>query len=278
MKSLFCGFKGTSLTILLLLVLVFSSCKSSEKLIGKEEKKPILTEPKVEVKPNTEELLVKEVHSLSPKFSYYSAKIGVDYGAAGFSGSMRIAKDSIIWISLGKFGIEAARIMITKDSILFINKLTREYFSGGYDFIVKMLGFKLNYDIIQAILLGEDFSDYGTKDFKITRVNDLVTINFQTRANILQPNLYPKLKQNLTYNNKSKKIERNYFEMVNSINKMDVNYPSYITLNNISLPKEMKVILTTSTKMILTIKTENHKVNQALEFPFSIPKSYDPIK
>lgn len=278
MKSLFCGFKGTSLTILLLLVLVFSSCKSSEKLIGKEEKKPILTEPKIEVKPNAEELLVKEVHSLSPKFSYYSAKIGIDYGSAGFSGNIRIAKDSIIWVSLGKFGIEAARIMITKDSILFINKLTREYFSGGYDFIVKMLGFKLNYDIIQAILLGEDFSDYGTKDFKITGVNDLVTINFQTRANILQPNLYPKLKQNLTYNNKSKKIERNYFEMVNSINKMDVNYPSYITLNNISLPKEMKVILTTSTKMILTIKTENHKVNQALEFPFSIPKSYDPIK
>jgi hypothetical protein len=278
MKRFFCCFKVTSLTILLLLVLVFSSCKSSEKLIGKEEKKLIPKETKIEVKPSTDELLVKEIHTLSPKFSYYSAKLGVDYGSAGFSGNIRIAKDSIIWVSLGKFGIEAARIMITKDSILFINKLTREYFSGGYDFIVKFLGFKLNYDIIQAVLLGEDFSDYGTKDFKITRVNDLVTINFQTRANILQPNLYPKLKQNLTYNNKSKKIERNYFEMVNSINKMDVNYPSYITLNNISLPKEMKVIITTSTKMVLTIKTENHKVNQALEFPFSIPKSYDPIK
>lgn len=278
MKRFFCGFKTTSLTILLLFILILSSCKSSEKLIGKEEKKLIPKETKIEVKPSTDELLVKEIHTLSPKFSYYSAKLGIDYGSAGFSGNIRIAKDSIIWVSLGKFGIEAARIMITKDSILFINKLTREYFSGGYDFIVKFLGFKLNYDIIQAILLGEDFSDYGTKDFKITRVNDLVTINFQTRANILQPNLYPKLKQNLTYNNKSKKIERNYFEMVNSINKMDINYPSYITLNNISLPKEMKVILTTSSKMVLTIKTENHKINQALEFPFSIPKTYDPIK
>lgn len=278
MKRFFCGFKTTSLTTLLLFILVFSSCKSSEKLTKKEEIKLIPKETKIEVKPNTEELLVNEVHSLSPKFSYYSAKIGVDYGSAGFSGNIRIAKDSIIWVSLGKFGIEAARIMITKDSILFINKLTREYFSGGYDFIVKFLGFKLNYDIIQAVLLGEDFSSYGTKDFKITRVNDLVTINFQTRTNILQPNLYPKLKQNITYNNKSKKIERNYFEMVNSINKMDINYPSYINLNNIYLPKEMKVIITTSSKIVLTIKTENHKINQALEFPFSIPKSYDPIK
>ena len=114
--------------------------------------------------------------------------------------------------------------------------------------------------------------------FRVERNNDLVTINFLTRANRLQPDSFPKLKQALTYNSKTKRIERNYFEMINSINKMDINYPSYITLNSISFPQQINIIVTRGDKINITIKTEKHKVNSSLEFPFSIPKNYDLIR
>lgn len=276
MKRFFCGFNIILLSFLLLMVLSITSCKSTKEMI--KEKDVIRTDVKIEAKPTAEELLVEEVHSLSPNFSSYSAKLDIEYGGMSYSGTLRIGKDSVIWVSLGKFGIEAARLMLTKDSILFMNKLTHDYFLGDYNFIVKMLGFKLNYNIIQAILLGEDFSEYGTNYFKVNRNNDLVTINFLTRTNILQPNIFPKLKQVLTYNSKTKRIEKNYFEMINSINKIDINYPSYITINSISFPQQMNIIVTRSDKINITIKTEKHKVNSSLEFPFSIPKNYDLIR
>ncbi|NJO89334.1 MAG: DUF4292 domain-containing protein [Chloroflexia bacterium] len=34
-------------------------------------------------------------------------------------GNLRIQKDSLIWISLSGFGIEAARLKCTKDSVFF---------------------------------------------------------------------------------------------------------------------------------------------------------------
>ena len=276
MKRFFCGFNVFLLSLLLLMLLSFTSCKSAKEMV--KEKDVLRTDVKIEAKPTAEELLVEEVHSLSPNFSYYSSKLDIEYGGMSYSGTLRIGKDSVIWASLGKFGIEAARLMLTKDSILFMNKLTHDYFVGDYNFIVNMLGFKLNYDIIQAILLGEDFSEYETNDFRVERNNDLVTINFLTRANSLQPNSFPKLKQALIYNSKTKRIERNYFEIINSINKMDINYPSYITLNSISFPQQMNIIVTRGDKINITIKTEKHKVNTSLEFPFSIPKNYDLIK
>ncbi len=276
MKRFFCEFNIFSLSLLLLMLLSFTSCKSAKEMV--KAKDVLRTDVKIEAKPTAEELLVEEVHSLSPNFSYYSAKLDIEYGGMSYSGTLRIGKDSVIWASLGKFGIEAARLMLTKDSILFMNKLTHDYFVGDYNFIVKMLGFKLNYDIIQAILLGKDFSEYETNDFRVERNNDLVTINFLTRANSLQPNSFPKLKQALIYNSKTKRIEKNYFEIINSINKMDINYPSYITLNSISFPQQMNIIVTRGDKINITIKTEKHKVNTSLEFPFSIPKNYDLIK
>ena len=83
-------------------------------------------------------------------------------------------KDSIIWVSITKFGIEGARVKLTKDSVFFINKLYAEAFNGDYNFFSSLLGFKVDFGIIQSFILAKDFDNYDTKGYKIENNNDLL--------------------------------------------------------------------------------------------------------
>ncbi len=56
-----------------------------------------------------------------------------------FNGNLRIKSDSIIWISLSSiFGIEVARIMLTPDSLKFIDRLQKKYYTGDYKYLNKI--------------------------------------------------------------------------------------------------------------------------------------------
>lgn len=69
--------------------------------------------------------------------------------------ALRMKKDSIIWISvLPGLGIEAARIKITQDSVFILNRLQKEYVATDYKFLSNQFNVSLNYDVLQAILIG----------------------------------------------------------------------------------------------------------------------------
>ncbi len=89
-------------------------------------------------------------------------------------GIIKTKRDSIIWISLyHSTGIPVAKMVMTKDSIIFLNRLEDTYYAGNYDFINDKLNFSLTYNNIQGVLFNELFLYNDTitklkelKDFK----------------------------------------------------------------------------------------------------------------
>lgn len=75
-----------------------------------------------------------------------------------FLATIRMKKDSVIWLSLGLFGIEGARVLITPDSFFLINKLSNEYLAHDFSYIENWLMFPVNFKILQQILVGEKIS------------------------------------------------------------------------------------------------------------------------
>lgn len=75
-----------------------------------------------------------------------------------FLATIRIKKDSVIWMSLGLFGIEGARVLITPDSFFLINKLSNEYIASDFSYIESWLIFPVNFKMLQQILGGEKIS------------------------------------------------------------------------------------------------------------------------
>ncbi|GGE98879.1 DUF4292 domain-containing protein [Hymenobacter cavernae] len=68
--------------------------------------------------------------------------------------TLRVRKDSIIWLSVSVAGFEGARAYITRDSVRVLNKLQREYYAGDFAYLSQRLNVPVTFDQVQAILLG----------------------------------------------------------------------------------------------------------------------------
>ena len=63
-------------------------------------------------------------------------------------------QDSVIWVSVSKLGIEAARVLITRDSIMILDKINRAYAVSDFATLSRQFSFSLSYPLLQAILVG----------------------------------------------------------------------------------------------------------------------------
>lgn len=76
------------------------------------------------------------------------------YGRTSFIAYVRMAKDSAIWMSLKKFSIEAARVLIRPDSIFILDRINGEFASEPFSYVQKTFNLPLGFEGLQALLLG----------------------------------------------------------------------------------------------------------------------------
>lgn len=148
---------NTVILLLLLTILGAGACKTHKVIIQplKEQGPEYLFE---QMKKN--EL---RYHSVSAKFS---AEADVDNNNTSFSGAMYLVRDSLIWLTVSKFGLEVARFQITPDSAKMINRINNTYFTGKFDYVCNLFRIDFDFDILQALLTGNDFSYYDNNVFK----------------------------------------------------------------------------------------------------------------
>lgn len=117
------------------------------------------------------------------EFNTLNSKLSVSYRDKGnkmsVSGTMRIKHDSIIWLSVNApiLGFEALRIVLTKDSVKMLNKLSKEYLTADYNYVKKLINIDANYQIIEDILVGnsiEKSADVFAQDVRFDRENQRV--------------------------------------------------------------------------------------------------------
>jgi hypothetical protein len=266
--------KYFALIIITPLIMILFSCKSQQNIVNPSKENKQEKSKEIKQEKSKEDVLLEGISVVSPDFKTLSSKLSIEYDGNAFSGTMRMVKDSAIWLSLGKFGIEGVRVLLTKDSVMMLNKLNREYFLGGYEFIYDMLGFGLSYNMLQSILLGKDFQNYGISDVKYSKQENLIVFEFEKRQSKQNTQNFPQLKQKIYFDTTLNVINRNYFELFNSKQKMDIYYSIYLPFNKIKLPQTINVLMYSNKTYKVNLKFEKQKLNDNLEIPFSIPKTY----
>lgn len=128
-------------------LLLLSGCKTRRALT----KSPLL--------PLSEKAIIEQLHTNLFEFTTLSAKLGVsavtEKENRSFKVNMRVASDSAIWMSITPaLGIEAARAMVTVDSLKFINKLSDSYYLGDYRALDSLFGYEAQYDFLENLLVG----------------------------------------------------------------------------------------------------------------------------
>jgi hypothetical protein len=72
-----------------------------------------------------------------------------------FSTSIRIKKDSAIWMSITPaLGIEVMRVLMTNDSIYVIDRLNKTFYKKGYDFFKSYSSVPVTFQTLQNIFYG----------------------------------------------------------------------------------------------------------------------------
>lgn len=241
------------------------------------EKPVLLTEEVVKVEPPKDVPVVAkiDVKPAEIDFKYLNIKSKVNYISTGseeqsFPVNIHIKKDSIIWLSI-VVGLEGARGIITKDSVIFLDRLHRTYYKYDFASLSKQFNFNLNYDLVQSILIGNmpikkretDVVEKQESNFVIKQKEGFVRIE----NSIAEANL---------------KLQKVNASDETGDSKMEIDYFNFVTITDLIFPQDIraKIDAKKDGRVLQTSINLQHNKIEALDqspgFAFSIPKSYVP--
>ena len=162
--------------ILAAATLTLAGCRSHKDLQrtdgGKSDSTAVVVRPKPHIKPNLERL-DSITNSL---FATYCANFSCTVDGITMNGQIRIAKDSIIWVSISKI-IEVGRAKLTPDRAQAYAKIIGKQYDGDYEGLKKKLGLDADYATLEALLTGNCPPDcHKLKEPK--RTGDTITLWF----------------------------------------------------------------------------------------------------
>lgn len=261
--------------LVLPLILLITSCGTSRKIIR---------EP---LKEQGSEYLFSHLKSNELQYKYFSARFTASYinqkNETSFSGQIRIQKDSLIWISISPvLGIEMARLLITNDSVKYMNRIDNNYFISDFNYINTLVNSTLDFDMLQAFLTGNDFSFYENSSFRASIDNEeykLVTTNRRKLKKYVRNNQFINIPtQHIWLSPETFKISRVMIrELIQGGRKLEGNY-IYIHDGKQLVPEKLSFDLEMSEKKN-HINVQYTKINTAdsLAFPFRIPEKYKKV-
>jgi len=218
---------------------------------------------------------------LSVKFS---AKMEVEKKETSINGQLRIHRDSAIWISFTALGLEAARILITQDSVKFLNRIDNTFLTTDYSFINDNLNSGFDFDMLQSLLIGNDLSYYENDKFK-GNIDEmkyrLNTVGRHKLKKFVRNSADEKkiLVQNLWIEPESGKITQVHMKELGKDNKkLEARYDVFEDVNGQKFPTSLEVSIKAEKDIRITLNFGKPKLDEALLMPFSIPGKYHRIE
>ncbi|WP_347839351.1 DUF4292 domain-containing protein [uncultured Draconibacterium sp.] len=152
---------------------VVSSCKTPSEL------------PRVEARPISTNKLLKKVEQNAFDYQFLSIKrINCNYSSsqskATFKINLKAKKDEKILVSISKLNIPVGRVLLTPDSVKYVNYIDRNFFVDDYTYLSSFLYIDLDFATIQSIIANNAFS-YR---------NDSKNRDYRTFDSFIEDNLY----------------------------------------------------------------------------------------
>ena len=130
--------------------------------------------PTAVAKPINTGKLLKKVEQNAFNYEFFTIKrINCQFSSnetkTNFNVSLKAIKDEKILVSISKLKIPVGRVLLTPDSVKYVNYIDRNYFVDDYSYLSNFLNIDLDFASIQCIISNNAFSyrnDSKNKDFK----------------------------------------------------------------------------------------------------------------
>jgi hypothetical protein len=114
-------------------------------------------------------------------FNYLVARSRINFKDAqnnlSATANVRICKDSLIWVSvIPAFGIEAARALITTDSIFFTDRINGRNMAYDYETLSNQMNFGITFNMLQSVFIGNMPLQPSLYAGKVMRQDDVFVV------------------------------------------------------------------------------------------------------
>ncbi len=262
------------LILVFLIAMVAFSCKNSERA----KRKPI--------EGRKAAYLLNQLKSNELDFKSLKTKAAFSMIQAGkktnFKASIRMRKDSAIWLSITPaLGIEMARVLITRDSVKVINRIKKEFFIGDFEYINQKFNVALDYDDIQAVMLGNSIAFEEDEKLKFRIDNEMYYLGNlkkrKARKAEEKPQKVERKKEeviSLWLDANNFKIRKFLLSDLTAERFIRGNYSNYLNLNDQLIPQTIKFDIQSKEPSELSIEYSKLSLEEKVSFPFNISSKY----
>lgn len=185
--------------------------------------------------------------------------------------SLRMEKDKVIWLSGSFLGITLAKAKITPDHVQYYESIGGTYFDGDFALLSDFLGTALNFEQLQALLLGEPIFDLRDGQYLATPEGARYRIEPKKQQALFDLFFYISAGQ-FTLEQQRLKQDKESRELM-------VVYGDYEAYEQGLLPKAISIKAREASEITeVDIEYRNVDINVDVSFPFSIPDGYEEIK
>jgi hypothetical protein len=219
--------------------------------------------------------------------SKFSAEVLTDDNKQSFTVSVRAKKDSAMWLSVSVLGIEGARMLITQDSVRFMDKLNNKYFVGDYQYLSKLLSIDVDFETMQSVLIGNSMEFYD-EDEKLKSGKDstyylLSTIKKRKLKKALRENganmvAKDELAQRIWLHPLTFKVYKIVINDFPNDRTFTANYSNFQVVDSSYFPFKANFVIKAQKQITLDIDYSKVINDKPQTMPFNIPTKYERIR
>lgn len=280
--------------IILIIAIGLTSCKTTKEI------------PVANVKPIGMSKLLKNVAENSLDYESFgisriNCQFSTNQSKTSFKINLKTIRDNKILASISKLNIPVGRVLLTPDSVIYVNYIDRNYFIDDYTFLSNFLNIDLDFSTIQSIISNSAFSyrnDEKEKDFKTfsTSVESGKYIlqsekerkvfkmdekgkegKIERRLKRLDDNAL--ILQKMSFNPTNFALTRLLIEDKTNSRKMVMDFDEFVKVMNKDYPGSIDMNFNSETENVsLKIKMSGFSTEKIDDLKLNIPEKYQLIK
>lgn len=280
------------LLVWILILIVAASCRGPRELaVG-------------EAKPMSTNKLLKRIEQNAFDYEYLTIrKINCQFSSSQSKSSFRIRlkakRDEKILVSISKINIPVGRVLLTPDSVIYVNYIDHNYFYDDYSFISDFLNMDVDFKTIQSIISNNAFSyrndprdDYKTFDSYVENGQYVLQSEKNRKIYKLDDSKPQKIERRLRrLDDEALILQRMFFEPRNfSLTRLDIqdktnnrnilmNFNDFTKVEGKEYPGEIDMEFLSNVEQIeMKIRMSGFSTDEISSFSVKIPEKYEEIQ
>lgn len=260
---------------------LFGSCRSTKKIqqvISKKDTTELVIVHKDQQPDSLTHLysLLRGMYAHHIDYKTFSAKVRVDYSneqghQPDFTAVIHMKKDSVIWIDIsGPLGIGGFRVLITPDTLRYMDKLANTYTVRPLSYLQDVAELPLDLPTLQDLLVGNlVFFDSA----RIASYRQGASSIFLLSTGDLYKNL-------VTLANGDLRMMHSKLDDVDPTRNRtaDLTYDDYVSQGGILFPTTRSINLSEKSRVDIELNFKQFEFNLPLTYPYNVPRKYKRVK